>query len=119
MTNPMIAAMEALLAEALAGGQDSAFSQVAEESRSQFADLHEVAHFLRDRIGEELAGVMVHSNLPQLLVGNPEPGDGRKLEITAACDQKPPGDAVNAFIVDVRFDGVKIMTLGGMFWPQV
>jgi len=109
------------LSDALAGGQSGAFRQTAPDQRSEFTDLHQVAHFLRDRISEELAGVMVHSNLPQLLVGEPEDVKGA-LTVEGSCEDGPSDQEFdtgerNPFTVTVKKDGETVMVIRTAFWP--
>lgn len=120
MTNPIAAMLQAVLADAMG---EQAHRQTAPDTRHQFKDLHQVAHFLRDRVAEELARVMVHTNLPQLLVGDPTE-EGGALTIEGACEDAPSDREFdtgerNPFTVTVKRDGETVMVMRTTFWPQV
>lgn len=123
MTNPFAAILEEILSEALAGGQDKVYRQVSAEERAEFSSLHQMAHFLRDRISEELAGMLIHTNLSQMLVGEPDSAT-RKLTIEGACEDKPSDREYdtgerNPMTVSVKLGNETVMAVRVAFYPTV
>lgn len=81
MSDP-ISEFEKMLAS-VAGVRAS--SQVPPSERSQeFDSRHELAHFIRDRLAEDLESMVRDTNMPQLLVGEPD-GPGNQMKLEAAC----------------------------------
>lgn len=89
--------------------------QVAPEYQHQFASLHQVGHFIRERLGENIADILAVTNLPTLLAGEVQE-DSKQMVVTTDCYM----EAQNQVMVRVGFDdGPPLMTFQVVFTPSV